>query len=179
MTTVLRKILQAVAVSSALLALTGCGISASGLLPPEVPTAVSPIAKSVKIMPVEGGRASKFGREAYITNEQFLEALTYTVKESSVFSEVVESGDADLNLHSEVITITTEGGLSPTYAIVMQYWLVDPASGDEVWRRGINTRHQVKFSEHLAGATRIIKAVQGATHKNLLRLTESLEAAEL
>lgn len=179
MVTSLRRTAVGLLLTCTAFLITGCSITAAGLIPPEVPRSTSPIDKSVKVMPVEGGRGSTFGREAYITNEQYFEALHHTISESGVFSSVVDSGNADMELHSEIITITTESGLSPTYAIVMQYWLVDTASGDEVWRRGINTRHQVMWNDHLAGATRIIKAVEGATHKNLLRLTEYLEEAEL
>ena len=88
-------------------------------------------------------------------------------------------GDADWELHSEIITITTEGGVSPRYAIVVQYWLVDPHSGEEIWRKGINTRHQVQWNEAFAGATRIIRAVEGATKKNLSQLVTALARAGL
>ncbi|MDJ0741039.1 MAG: hypothetical protein QNJ91_15090 [Gammaproteobacteria bacterium] len=77
-------------------------------------------------------------------------------------------------MHGEIITITTEGGVSPLHAIVVQYWLVDARSGDEIWRQGINTRHQVKWNEAFAGATRIIRAVEGATKKDLTRLVQAL-----
>lgn len=57
-----------------------------------------------------------------------------------------------------LLTLTLKGGISPTYAIVVQYWLVDPATGREVWRKGINTRPHVEWNEAFAGATRIIRA---------------------
>ena len=161
------------------LILAGCGIKTAGLIPDQQTKAPRQISKIVSVMPVEGGRASSFGREAYITNEQFFEALSRTLVDSEVFAGIVASDEADLNLHSEIITVTTEGGISPTYAIVVQYWLVDPATGQEVWRKGINTRHHVEWNEAFAGATRIIRAVEGATKKNLLRLVEELSNAPL
>ena len=157
----------------------GCSIQSAGLVPPELPPFEQKIEKTLKVMPVLGGRGSTFGREAYITNEQYRTALFETLSKSELFRSTVESGDADLELHSEIITITTESGLSPMYAIVVQYWLVDPASNEEVWRKGINTRHQVMWNDHFAGATRIIKAVEGATQKNLTQLTQELAAANL
>ena len=175
-----RRYPKAVVLVLLVLVLAGCGIKTEGLIPDQQTPASRQINKSVKVMPVEGGRASSFGREAYITNEQFFEALRRTMIDSRVFASVVESGDkADLNLYSEIITVTTEGGISPTYAIVVQYWLVDPATGRQVWRKGINTRHHVEWNEAFAGATRIIRAVEGATKKNLLRLVEELSSTPL
>ena len=157
----------------------GCSIKTEGLIPDRPVETTRKIDKTVKVMPVQGGRASTFGREAYITNEQYHEALRQTLVDARLFSRVVESGNADLNLHSEIITITTEAGTSPTYAIVVQYWLVDPRTGEEIWRKGINTRHHVKWNEAFAGGTRIIMAVEGATKKNLTRLVQALSATEL
>ena len=157
----------------------GCAIKSDGLVPEEPVQVSRQIDKSVRVMPVEGGRDSTFGREAYITNEKFHAALTQALADSQLFREIVDGDSADLNLHSEIITLSTEGGLSPLYAIVMQYWLIDPASGDEIWRTGINTRHQVKFNEAFAGGTRIIKAVEGATQKNLTELINDLAASDV
>jgi hypothetical protein len=164
---------------SLVLLLSGCAISAKGLIPDPPVQPQRQIQKTVMVMPIEGGHASKFGREAYITNEQYHEALRQALIDAKVFSRVVDSGPADLNLHSEIITITTEGGVSPFYALVVQYWLTDPATGEELWQAGINSRHQVKWNEAFAGGTRVIMAVEGATKKNLTRLIEALAASDL
>jgi hypothetical protein len=161
------------------LLIAGCSIKTEGLIPDQPVHTGRQIDKTVKVMPVEGGHASRFGREAYITNEQYRDALRQTLVDSRIFSQVVESGSADWELHSEIITITTEAGISPTYAIVVQYWLVDPQSGKEIWRKGINTRHHVEWNEAFAGGTRIIMAVEGATKKNLTQLVQALSAADL
>jgi len=161
------------------LVLTGCSIKTEGLIPDRPTETTRQIDRSVKVMMVEGGHASKFGREAYITNEQYRDALQQTLNDAHLFTRVVDSGNADWDLHSEIITITTEAGVSPTYAIVVQYWLVDPRTGEEIWRKGINTRHQVKWNEAFAGGTRIIKAVEGATKKNLMQLVQALSSADL
>ena len=157
---------------------TACAITSEGLAPTQPVKPARQIDQTVRIMPVEGGRASTFGREAYITNEQFHEALSRTLTDAKVFAAIKKDG-ADLDLHSEIITVTTEGGVSPAYAIVVQYWLVDPATGKEVWRKGINARHQVQWNEAFAGGTRVIMAVNGATQKNLTRLVEALADSEL
>lgn len=163
------------------LLLTACGIKTDGLVPDPPVGVTTAFDKRIRVMPVQGGRASSFGREAYITNPQYREALYRALSDARLFREVTLEGPADWQLHSEIITISTEGGVSPLYAIVVQYWLVDPASGEEIWRKGINTRHQVKWNEAFAGATRIIRAVEGATKKNLTRLIEALsrEAPDL
>ena len=161
------------------LLLTGCAIKTDGLVPDPPVGVETRHASSLRVMPVAGGRASSFGREAYITNAQYREALYRTLVDAGLFREVSLDGDADWQLYSEIITITTEGGVSPRYAIVVQYWLVDPDSGEEIWRKGINTRHQVMWNEAFAGATRIIRAVEGATKKNLSQLVAALSRADL
>lgn len=161
------------------LLLSGCAINSEGLVPDEPVKVSRHIAKTVKIMPVAGGRDSSFGREAYITNEKFEVALSQALSESELFDAVVTAGTADFNLHSEIITLSTEGGVSPLYAIVMQYWISDPVTEAEIWRRGINSRHQVQWNEAFAGGTRIIMAVEGATQKNLTKLIRALEESEL
>lgn len=163
----------------AALLLAGCSIKTDGLIPDPPATASRHIDRVVKVQPVQGGRASSFGREAYITNEQYRGALLRTLRDAGLFREVKSGGDADWELHSDIITITTEGGVSPTYAIVVQYWLVDPTNGREFWRQGINTRHHVEWNEALAGATRIIMAVEGATQKNLRALVQALVDSDL
>ena len=158
-----------------LVLVSACGITSQGLIPKDLPTSARQIGKTVKIMPVAGGQ----GREAFITNEQYQEALSRTIADSRIFARVVETGPADLELFSEIITVTSEGGISPSFAVVVQYWVVDPATGREVWRKGINTRHQVQWNEAFAGGTRGIMAIEGATQKNLIRLVKHLEAADL
>lgn len=161
------------------LSLAGCAINSDGLVPDEPVEVARRIAKTVKVMPVAGGRDSKFGREAYITNEKFEAALVQALAESRLFDAVTRDGNADFNPHSEIITLSTEGGVSPLYAIVMQYWITDPENGEEIWRRGINSRHQVQWNEAFAGGTRVIMAVEGATQKNLTELIKALEASDL
>lgn len=161
------------------LLLTACAISTKGLVPDPQVSGVEQIDKRVQLMPVQGGRSSSFGREAYITNEQYGEALRQALLDAGIFRELVEKDTGDWQLHSEIITITTEGGISPMYAIVVQYWLVDTETGREIWRKGINTRHKVNWDEAFAGGTRVIMAINGATQKNLSRLVLALAKAEL
>ena len=149
-----------------------------GLIPDQPIETARQFDKTVKVMEVEGGHASKFGREAYITNEQYRDALFQTLMDAKIFSGVAKSGNADWNLHSEIITITTEAGVSPTYAIVVQYWLVDPQTGEEIWRKGINTRHHVTGMRRspVAHASLWPSKVRP---KNLTQLVQELSIADL
>jgi len=158
---------------------TGCSMSGAVLAPVEPVAVERQIDRTVRVMPVVGGYASKFGREAYIENDQWQAAVTEALGDARVFRAIRDSGDADLNLHSEIITITTEGGVSPAYAMVVQYWLVDPDTEEEIWRKGINSRHQVQWNEAFAGATRTIMAIEGAAQKNLTQFIRALEQSGL
>jgi len=179
MRTLADVLLRSLLLAATALLVAGCSIKTDGLVPDPPVNAGRQIDKILQVMPVTGGHASKFGREAYITNEQYHEALQRSLVDAKLFSAVVESGEADWNLHSEIITITTEGGTSPFYAIVVQYWLVDPHTGDQIWRKGINTRHQVEWNEAFAGGTRIIMAIEGATKKNFATLIRALSDSDL
>ena len=130
-------------------------------------------------MPVQGGRSSTFGREAYITNEQYRDAMRQALIDAGSFRELTDEGPSDWQLFGDIITITTEGGVSPMYAIVVQYWLIHTGTGKEIWRKGINTRHRVDWNEAFAGGTRVIMAINGATKKNLSGLIEALSKADL
>ena len=56
---------------------------------------------------------------------------------------------------------------------------MDQPTGKQIWRKGINTRHQVEWNEAFAGGTRIIMAVEGATKKNLATLIRALSESDL
>lgn len=158
---------------AAIAILGACGITSEGLSPKNLAKAKLRIDKTVKVMPVVVGPK----HEAFITGQQFHQALSRTIASANMFSHVVDSGAADLELFSEVVTVAHSGGISPSVAVVVQYWMVDPRSGRDVWRKGINTRHRVQWNEAFAGGTRGIMAIEGATQKNLVRLIEELEAA--
>jgi len=159
--------------------LASCAISTKGLIPEPPVSGVRQIDKQVQLMPVQGGRSSSFGREAYITNEQYRDAMRQALLDAGSFRVLADEGPTDWQLFSEIITITTEGGVSPMYAIVVQYWLVETDTGNEIWRKGINTRQKVNWNEAFAGGTRIIMAINGATKKNLSGLIEALSKADL
>jgi len=63
--------------------------------------------------------------------------------------------------------------------MVVQHWLVDPDTDEEIWRKGINSRHQVQWNEAFAGGTRTIMAIEGAAQKNLAQFIRALEQSGL
>jgi hypothetical protein len=158
----------------------GCsGINSKRMVPEQGERSAPRFDYSLKIVQPVGGQKSVFGVQDYVENGEFHDALMNTMTGSGLFSSVTDKGGADRELHSEIIAVAPSGGYNMTFAFVTQYWIIDPATGDEVWRKGVNARHEVKVTETWSGSARAVQALEGAVRKNLQRLVEELSNAEL
>jgi len=161
------------------IALAGCsGIDTKRMVPEHSERSASRFDYSLKIVQPIGGQKSVFGVQDYVENGELHDALLNTMSGSGLFASVTDKGNADRELHSEIIAVAPSGGYNMTFAFVTQYWIIDPANGDEVWRKGINARHEVKVSETWSGSARAVQALEGAVRKNLQQLVEELSSAE-
>ncbi len=162
------------------LILAGCGgIEVKDMVPESTDTGGKRFEQSLKIVEPIGGRKSVFGVQDYVENGEMHGALMGAFEKANLFASVTDSGTADLELHTEIIEVAPSGGMNMTFAFVTQYWLVDPKTGDEIWRKGVNARNEEKLSETWSGAARAVKALEGAVRDNISRLIEALASAEL
>lgn len=160
--------------------LAGCsGIDTKRMVPEHSERLAPHFNYSLKVVKPVGGQKSEFGVQDYVENGELHEALMNTMTGSGLFAIVTDNGQADRELHSEIIAVAPSGGYNMTYAFVTQYWIIDPTTGNEVWRKGINARHEVKVTETWSGSARAVQALEGAVRKNLQRLVEALSEAEL
>ena len=162
------------------IALAGCsGIDTRRMVPEQSAQPAPRFDYSLKVVQPVGGQKSVFGVQDYVENRELHDALLNTMTGSGLFASVTDEGKADRELHSEIIAVAPSGGYNMTFAFVTQYWIIDPTTGDEVWRKGINARHEVKVSETWSGSARAVQALEGAVRKNLQQLVEALSDAEL
>ena len=162
------------------LALAGCGgIDTKRMVPETTNPTGQRFEQSLKIVEPIGGQKSKFGVQDYVENPEMHSALMGAFREAGLFSSVTDSGAADLELHTEIIEVAASGGFDMTFAFVTQYWLVDPKSGEEIWRKGINARNEEKLKDTWSGSGRAVKALEGAVRTNIQRLIEALAKADI
>ena len=164
----------------AALLLAGCGgIEVKDMVPESTNTSGMRFEQSLKIVEPIGGRKSVFGVQDYVENQEMHGALMAAFQKSNLFSSVTDSVSADLELHTEIIEVAPSGGFNMTFAFVTQYWLVDPKTGEEIWRKGINARNEERLSDTWSGAARAVKALEGAVRDNISRLIDELAEADL
>ena len=176
----IRKLMQTLGPLFALMLLAACsGIQVERMIPTTAAEASQRFDYTLKIAEPIGGRKSQFGVQDFVENHELHAALMGGLAGSGLFANVTDTGAAHRELHSEIITVAPSGGFNFTYAFVTQYWIVDSHNGEEVWRKGMNARHEVKVSESFSGSARMIKALEGAVRKNIEQLIAALSEAEL
>lgn len=162
------------------LVLAGCGgIAVKDMVPESTDIGGKHFEQSLKIVEPIGGQKSVFAVQDYVENPEMHGALMGAFEKANLFASVTDSGTADLELHTEIIEVAASGGFNMTVAFVTQYWLVDPRSGDEIWRKGINARNEERLSETWSGSARAVKALEGAVRDNISQLIEALASEEL
>ncbi len=159
--------------------LPGCsGIQVERMVPGIVADHSPRFKYSLKIVEPVGGQKSVFGVQDYVENPELHAALLDTLASTNFFRSVTDSGIADRELHSEIVAVTASGGLDTTFSFGVRYRVIDPETDEEIWRKEINARHQVKLSETLSGSARAVYALEGAVRKNLAKLVQELATTE-
>jgi hypothetical protein len=160
--------------------LTACGgLEVARMLPPTAPAPVPRFAGVLRVMPVTGAKTAQFGGPALVSNEMFREALVAALRRSNLFRGVETEARADWELHADFLAHGQGVGLDYRAAMVVQYRIVQQRSGTEIWRQGINSRHEVTVSQAFSGATRTIMANEGSVRENLTQLIALMNTAAL
>lgn len=166
------------------LVLTGCGGLAVTRMIPQ--TSIEPTPRFnvvLRVMPVTNAKVQQWGGPALVSNEIYREALVSTLRKSNLFRRIETEQPGDLELHADFVAHGqgTRGAVGLDYrsAMVVQYRIVETASGSELWSQGFNSRHEVAVSQAFSGAARTIEAQEGSVRDNLAQLVKALSAAEL
>ena len=97
MTDVVRTRLRIILLTSAMLAMSGCGgIEVNRMVPEATNVAGQRFEQSLKIVEPIGGQKSKFGVQDYVENPEMHGVLMGAFQNANMFSRVTDSGSADL-----------------------------------------------------------------------------------
>ena len=162
------------------LVLSGCGgVKVERMVPDLSEVSVNPHAYTLTVVRPIGGQESVFMMQDYVENDQYHAVLIETLRNANLFSRVDSNPPADRELYSEIIDVFASGSIDYTFTFEVRYWMINPATGEEVWRKGIRTEHEVRMKEQLSGAKRAVEALEGAVQKNLTQLVTELSNATL
>jgi hypothetical protein len=164
-----KQIWRSIAVLCAVAALIGgCATPATyeGMVPAKFETAKKH-AQTVSVA-VTGGKETDSVGTPQISDAAFRDALVGSIKNSQVFSGVVEGKGGNYLLTVSLfsmqqpifgfdLTVTLEAG-----------WTLQPASGGApVWQESIKSAHTATVSDSFAAVTRLRLATEGAAKKNI------------
>lgn len=116
----------------------------------------------VSVAPVTGARETFFGGAPFPKNEEVRAAVVGTLEKSRLFTAVVPSGgDAELTV---TLVAQDQQGMMPTTARMVANYRLARAGGDTIWSETYDTTFS---AGDFAGATRTVRAQEGAVRENL------------
>jgi hypothetical protein len=145
------------------LVLVACaGIQPKRMVPEATAGPERKIAQRMRVMPVSGTRDTFFGGAAFPSKEQFHEAVVATLEKSGIFAGVSPSA-GDVALSVSVLSIDQQGFIPYTVRLVANYKFT-ARDGSLLW----SETYDSSFSANdFAGASRTVKANEGAVRENL------------
>jgi hypothetical protein len=146
----------------------GCATPATheGMIPAKFETAKKhPQTVSVT---VTGGKETDAGGTPQISDAAFRDALVGSIKNSQVFSRVIEGKGGDYLLTVTLFSMQQPlFGFSMTATIEAGWTLQRASGGAPVWQESIKSAHTATTSDAFAGVTRLRLATEGAAKKNI------------
>lgn len=128
------------------------------------------IAMRIRVGPVTGARDSHFGGAPFPSNEKIREALVATLEQAGIFTSLsTTAGDAELTV--SVLSQDQQGMLPTTARLVANYKLA-ARDGATIWSETYDT---TSSAGDLGGATRTVKAQEGAVRENLKAFLQGIK----
>jgi hypothetical protein len=123
---------------------------------------------SVRIK-VAGGRPTHGATEAsQISNEAFAQAVTTTIAQNKLFSQVIQGERADYLLNVDILSVEQPAlGLNMTVRMEAAWELVKADTGKPVLRESIVSSYTATVGDAFAAVTRCRLATEGAARKNI------------
>jgi hypothetical protein len=148
----------------------GCATPASheGMIPAKV-DAVKKHKQTVSVT-VTGGKETDSAGAPQISDAAFRNALVTSIKNSQVFSSVVEGKGGDF-----LLTVSLFGmqqpifGLDFTVTLEAGWTLQRTSGGAPVWQESIKSTHTATVGDAFAAVTRLRLATEGAAKKNIVQ----------
>jgi hypothetical protein len=166
-----RRELRHVAIGILAFSLMACSTINPARMAPEANGAADrKIAMRVRVGQVTGTRATFFGGAPFPSNEQIREALLATLEQAAVFA-AVSSTAGDVELTVSVLSQDQQGLIPTTARMVANYKLV-ARDGAIIWSETYDTTFG---AGDFSGATRTVKAQEGAVRENLKAFVQGIK----
>ena len=117
---------------------------------------------------VTGGKETEATGTPQISDATFKEALVSSIKNSQVFSRVIDGKGGDYLLTVTLFNMQQPlFGASLTVTLEAGWTLTRASGGKPVWQESIKSAHTATFSDAAVAATRLRLATEGAAKKNI------------
>ncbi|MDA0807746.1 MAG: hypothetical protein O2983_11850 [Planctomycetota bacterium] len=129
---------------------------------------------------VSGGKETNPLWTSQISSQNFEQALSRAVQESTVFSDAVPAGQGNYRL--DVALGNTEQpmvGLAMTVGMTSHWKLSRTSDQAVVWQDTIHASYKAAFTEHLVGYERLRKANEGAARESIREGLKRLSNVQL
>lgn len=115
-----------------------------------------------------------------ITANTFAASLLRSLRESGVFSRVLDTPDGDYLLHVSFVSAQEPAAaLDMKVQLVTKWILTRRSSGEDVFRENVATTYVAKLGRAFAGGTRLRLANEGAGRENIEEGIRRLSALKL
>lgn len=166
-----RRAVRHMAMGILALSLMACStITPTRMVPEANGAADRKIAMRVTVGQVTGARATSFGGAPFPSNEQVREALLATLEQAAVFS-AASSTAGDVELTVSVLS-QDQYGLIPTTARMVANYKLAARDGTTIWSETYDT---TSSAGEFSGATRSVKAQEGAVRENLKAFVQGIK----
>ena len=146
----------------------GCATPATheGMIPAKVES-VKKHPQTVSVT-VTGGKETDAAGTPQISDAAFRDALVSSIRNSQVFSRVVEGKGGDYLLTVTLFSMQQPlFGFSLTVTMEAGWTLQRSSGGAPVWQESIKSTHTATTSDAFAAVTRLRLATEGAAKKNI------------
>ena len=117
---------------------------------------------------VAGGEKTNPLWTSEVSSEGYKQALDKTLRESGLFSNVIQGADSEYRLSVRLSKAKQPMvGLGMTVQLSADWRLTRASDGEIVWQETIDSEYTAKFTEHLIGFERLRKANEGAVRENI------------
>jgi hypothetical protein len=134
-----------------------------------IPAAVNTVKKHIQTVSVAvtGGKETDSAGTPQISDSAFRDALVASIKNSQVFSKVVEGKGGDFLLTVSLFGMQPVFGLDFTVTMEAGWTLQRASGGAPVWQESIKSAHTATVGDAFVAATRLRLATEGAAKKNI------------
>lgn len=127
----------------------------------------------------DGGQETKPMETSEISTEAFVEAVSGAIRQSGVFSSVLQGANADYRLTILIVSVDQPLiGFDMTVKM-STHWKLAGAKGESVFEDFIRSSHTATVGDAFAGVKRLRMATEGAARENIKIGLQRISALDL